>query len=162
MRIRMHRGPGLGLAVLSASAALALLGFATSGCDTTAPAPLQDLEGPWTYSFTAIDTVTCPQAPGLVQGCGGAGTLDLTQKGPFLGGGWTMRGGCQSCGGAGDFFNEGTLDGTVSFSALDFEIDGFRFHADLPSADADTITGTVSSDRFDLNAHGPWTMIRSE
>jgi hypothetical protein len=142
-----------------------LLAGATAGCgdDPTAPATRPDLAGSWSYSFTVFDTAACVGAPpDFVTGCGGSGTLDLAPHGPLLGGAWTMRGGCQNCGMAWDFFDDGELEAGWTRTALDFAIRDFSFHADLPPAPIDTLRGTVSSPWEDRVAHGTWIMTRAQ
>lgn len=141
---------------------LLALGLLAAGCgDSMAPASRPNaLTGKWSYSYVAIDTTPC-SIPGLVQGCSGAGTLDLVQFGPKVSGDWTVRGGCQTCGAAGDFATGGSLDAAVSGTMFEFALQGAEFLADLPQGRFDTITGTVSTDLVTGNtARGTWTMTR--
>jgi hypothetical protein len=140
---------------------LALLPIAAGCSDATSPASGQsDLTGGWSFSYVAIDTTSCG-IPGLVQGSSGGGTLDLVQVGPQVTGSWAMRGGFQTCGGAGDFLSSGKLRSAWSWRTLEFGFQGCEFRADLPSDAVDAVSGTV---RCSLGtsqvAQGTWRMTR--
>ena len=154
MRIRV---PGLVVACV-------LFAFGSVACDSTAPSSPSstpaNIEGTWNFNFSSSDSVVCPPAPGLAQGCSGVGWVELSRYGPVVTGRWMMNGGCQDCGMAWDFANNGDLEGSWVRSKLEFELNGYRFRADVPSGEVDSFTGTVSHAWGDGEIVGTWTMYR--
>ena len=131
------------------------------GCDDSVP-PTFTLDGEWAYSFFAVHPDTC-QVPGLVQGCSGVGTVHLIQSKSILGGSYTERSGCQSCGIAWDFGGSDTLSSaTLLEMTFMFTINNCRFTAEMPGEATDEITGEVECRiSAELQALGTWSMTRS-
>jgi hypothetical protein len=135
-----------------------------SGCgdDSTGPeASPSGLTGRWNFSYSAVDTTTPCGIPGLQEGCGGGGTLDLVQLGPRVTGSYSAGGGCQDCGGAWDYGGSGSVSSS-SLMTLEFSLQGCAFRADIPTGGVDEVTGTVHCGLGgEQVARGTWRMTRS-
>ena len=143
-----------------AASFLAILAFAGGG---RAPASgSAHLAGEWDYTYTASEPEGCAVQPELVPGLSAGGTLDLAHWGPVLSGTWEERGGDQTCGIAGDWMDDGTLEPTITGRTLTFEIRGNRFRAEIPPGNPDVIEGNVTCAWGDDGGtlEGTWRMTR--
>jgi hypothetical protein len=147
----------------SAAAAFGVLVLAAAvGSGSSPTEPTADVTGEWSYSFSAVAPAdACPTAPpGFRAGCSGGGTLTLRQDGTVINGSARVRGGCQSCSTAADFFDsERTVSGRWLGADIQLDIGECRHTAPVAEDRPAQVNGTATC-TFGPTSTGTWSMVR--
>lgn len=142
-------------------AAVVLIGGLASCASPTGPTA--DLSGQWSYSFSSVaDASACPTAPpGFRAGCGGGGTLTLTQDDTRLTGTLSLSGSCQSCGAVADFRDSPrTVSGGWRGGDIALTIEGCSHTAAVPPGMPALVRGQVTCTFGGIVSRGDWSMTR--
>jgi hypothetical protein len=148
-------------ALRMASGAAALLG-ALGSCSSPTE-PTADLTGEWGYSFSSVAPASaCPAAPpGFRAGCGGGGTMTLTQDDTRISGSARVSGSCQNCGSVADFRDSPrAVSGRWRGADIALDIGECNYVAAVPEGNPTRINGTVTCNFGGISSSGDWSMTR--
>jgi hypothetical protein len=125
--------------------------------------PTADLTGDWQYSFSSVAPASaCPTAPqGFRAGCGGGGSLTLTQDDTRISGSARVSGYCQSCGAVADFRDSPrAVSGGWRGGDIAMDIGECHYVAAVPEGSPTLVTGRVTCAVGGISSSGDWTMTR--